>query len=169
MSDFEGGGEIRWPTTGLHRVADQMRGGGWLEDLTFPQKWLLWLERSTGSDGRRQPRGRARERDDNLPQKPREDDSGRKRGRELGGGKGASPHTPAVIIAKNDKMHADVHKMMQPIKGKGYKPGNILFAAGTSRAKLRELSGFADGAKKPCIDFMGVQLPAVYAPPLDLS
>ena len=63
MSDFEGGGKIRWPTTGLHRVAGQMRGGGRLEDLTFPQKWLSWLERGTGSGGRRQPRGRGRERD----------------------------------------------------------------------------------------------------------
>ena len=52
MSDFEGGGKIRWPTTGLHHVADQMRGGGRLEDLTFQQKWLAWLERGTGSDGR---------------------------------------------------------------------------------------------------------------------
>ena len=33
--------------------------------------------------------------------------------------------------------------MMQPIKGKGYKPGGVLFAEGTTRAKLREWCGFA--------------------------
>ena len=154
MSDFEGSGKIRWPTTGLHRVADQMRGGGRLEDLTFPQKWLSWLERGASPGGRRQPGGRGREGDDSPPQKPRGDDSGRKRGREPGGGRGASPRDPAVQSAKNDKMHADLQKMMQPIKGKGYKPGDVLFAAGTSRAKLRQWSGFADGSKKPCIDFM---------------
>ena len=112
MSDFEGCGKIRWPTTGLHRVAYQMRGGGRLEDLTFPQKWLSWPERGTGSDGRRQPRGRGRERDDSPPQKPRGDDSRRKRGREPGGSRGADPRTPPVTSVKNDKMHGDVQKMM---------------------------------------------------------
>ena len=88
MSDFDGRGTIRWPTSGLHRVADGMRGGGPLMDISFPPRWQSWLDRSPAQDSRRQPRGRGGERDESPPEKPRENDGGRSRDREQGRGPG---------------------------------------------------------------------------------